>query len=223
MRRRMALLVGVGAALAVLLAGTAAQAHKLKVFAMGDGQQITGYVYYPGGGRAQSLTVKALGPDGAILGEVTTDNQGRFALSAKFRCDHRLVVQTPDGHKAAYLLKASELAAELPPLPGAPTKPITAQEPAADALGTFAEEEQDVVALDDLVWSTVRKRMQSLVQDAVREQVQPLREQIEGYEERRRLHDILGGIGYIVGVAGIAFYFLGVSRRRARGPDPPPN
>jgi nickel transport protein len=38
--------------------------------------------------------------------------------------------------------------------------------------------------------------------------INPLREQIAAYEERRRWHDVLGGIGYILGLAGVAFFFL---------------
>lgn len=44
---------------------------------------------------------------------------------------------------------------------------------------------------------------------AVARQIAPLRAQIAAYEERVRLHDILGGIGYIVGLAGLAFFLLG--------------
>ena len=38
--------------------------------------------------------------------------------------------------------------------------------------------------------------------------INPLREQIAAYEERRRWQDVLGGIGYILGLAGVAFFLL---------------
>lgn len=47
---------------------------------------------------------------------------------------------------------------------------------------------------------------------AVARQITPLREQIAVWEERRRLRDVLGGLGYIAGLAGIALFF--VSRRK---------
>ncbi|MEO5338811.1 MAG: hypothetical protein H7841_18305 [Magnetospirillum sp. WYHS-4] len=50
---------------------------------------------------------------------------------------------------------------------------------------------------------------------AVARQIAPLRAQIAAYEERIRWHDVLGGIGYILGLAGIAFFLLG---RRAPRP-----
>ncbi len=53
-----------------------------------------------------------------------------------------------------------------------------------------------------------------LVSSAVNKQVTPLRIQLEEFKEERRFQDVLGGIGYLLGMAGIAFYFLGVRRRR---------
>jgi len=37
---------------------------------------------------------------------------------------------------------------------------------------------------------------------AVRRELQPLREDIARYEQRIRLHDVIGGLGFIVGLAG---------------------
>ena len=42
-----------------LLCGDA-RAHKIKLFATGEGRAIAGYVYFPGGGRARGVTVQAL-------------------------------------------------------------------------------------------------------------------------------------------------------------------
>jgi nickel transport protein len=50
---------------------------------------------------------------------------------------------------------------------------------------------------------------------AVRRELQPLREDIARYEQRMRLHDLLGGAGVIFGLAG--GYALWRSRRRAGG------
>lgn len=48
-------------------------------------------------------------------------------------------------------------------------------------------------------------------QSEVLHQLQDLKEQLAGYEEKTRLHDVLGGIGYIVGLFGLAY---GVAARR---------
>jgi len=51
--------------------------------------------------------------------------------------------------------------------------------------------------------------------ESIRADLASLREQLHGYEQKTRLRDVLGGIGYILGIAGIAFYLLGLRRRQA--------
>jgi len=196
-----------GLLLVLLAVATPARAHKLKVFAMGEGKAIAGYVYFPGGGRARGLTVRALASDGSKAGEATTNAEGEFTIPVAFRCDYELVAETADGHKATFTVKAADLAEELPALGAAEPKPTTRAGAAPKAPST------SVTPPD----ADLRAR----VAQAVRDEVRPLREQIERYEERRRLHDILGGIGYIMGLGGLAFYFLGRRRRDAGDPEQP--
>ncbi len=200
----------------VLMTAGAAEAHKLKVFATGDGRKITGYAYFPGGGRAQDLVVTALAPDGFALGEAITNAEGEFSIAVRYRCDHRLVVQTQDGHKAVFVVGASELATDLPPL-GTGAGNVLASEQAVAPEGRMAAGETAGAedSVDAPPGTSDRDMLQSAVAEAVREQVRPLREQLESYEERVRLHDVLGGIGYVFGIGGVAFYFLGIRRRES--------
>jgi hypothetical protein len=46
-------------------------------------------------------------------------------------------------------------------------------------------------------------------------EIDNLRRQLADYEQRIRLRDVLGGLGYLAGIAGVAFYFLG-SRRSTK-------
>lgn len=68
------------------------------------------------------------------------------------------------------------------------------------------------------VRSTVEpEALQGMIEAAVAQKLRPLQREIVELREEIRLHDILGGIGYIVGIAGISFYFLGVRRRDRTG------
>ena len=49
---------------------------------------------------------------------------------------------------------------------------------------------------------------------SLRAEIVRLEEQFSAYEDRVRLTDILGGIGYIVGITGAAYYYLGARRRK---------
>lgn len=48
--------------------------------------------------------------------------------------------------------------------------------------------------------------------DALRRQVVALREQLDEYEDRVRFRDVLGGLGYLLGLAGVACYVLAKRR-----------
>ncbi len=190
--------------LALLLGASPAVAHSLHVFAEGDGTVIRGKAYFRGGSPAIDAQVMAFGPEGRKLGEARTDAQGAFTLPAPYRCDYRLLVVTDDGHGAEFRVPAEELSATLPPPGGdgdagehgeshggAPAAPAAPAEvpPAPGRPGPVAEELA-----------------------AIRSQISSLREQLAQYEQRTRLRDALGGIGYILGLAGIGFY---VAARRA--------
>ncbi len=168
-------------ALVALPGSPPAFAHALHLVAEGDGTVIRGRAYYQGGSPAVGAQVLAFSPEGRKLGETRTDADGAFTLPASYRCDHRLLVVTGDGHGAEFRLPAAELSASLPP-PG----------------GEAAPPGETAAAADELT--------------AIRSQLASLREQLAGYEQRTRLRDVIGGIGYIVGVAGVAFY---IAARRA--------
>lgn len=185
----------------LLLPAGSAFAHKLKVFASAEGRTITGYVYFPGGGRGKGLQVNFLSMDGAPLGKSTSDENGQFTYTATAAVDHRIVVDSNDGHVGEFVVRAAELdttlPAEAPPAPDAATPPTpTAAEPPATAAAAQPS-----------------TNLEALVDAAVARHVRPLREQLEGYEEKVRMHDILGGIGYILGLLGLAVWFM--NRRAA--------
>lgn len=163
-----------------------AQAHKIKVFASHEGEQITGYGYYPGGGKYQHGTVEIFDQTGQPLTSVTTDQEGRFRFLPPQRQEYTFVISTGDGHRAEYTLAADHEA--------------TAQSaPAAAPAATSAPA--------DAARETMSPVTNQLLEELIARQIAPLREQLERAEEKVRLRDILGGIGYILGVFGIISYF----------------
>ncbi len=186
-------------------AGTA-YAHKLNVFASAEGKTIRGKAYFGGGTPAQNVAVTALSPTGQQIGQTTTDEEGRFALEARFRCDYRLLVETGDGHGGEYTVPASVLPKDLPLLSADlgdgkvagdvgrspnPSIPIAPAEPTAAV----------PLSSDQL--------------ELLHAKIDHLEEQLMAYEDRLRVTDVLGGIGYIVGITGAAYYYFGSRRKRA--------
>ncbi len=160
--------------LGLLLAASPAFAHRVHVSAHALGTKIFGEVEFSGDVAVKNAKVIAYGPAGEKIGETTTDEQGKFSLEARFRCDHRLLVDTGDGHGAEYTVVAAQLSTSLPPRSGL---------------------------------------------DTILSQIIELQRRLDQYERKIRWRDVLGGIGYIMGVAGIAFYFLGVRRKQSQSTD----
>lgn len=175
-------------------------AHKIKVFATVEGDKISGYAYLGGGARVKNAAVRILAADDTVLKETVTDTAGAFRFQAKSPVDHRIIVDAGGGHVAEFTVKAAELA-EL--APSDTTSPAI----------TVADEAYSHSEIDNRLSTT---QLQAVVDKAVARQLRPLREQLDAYQAEVRWRDVLGGIGYIIGIAGIAFYFLG---RRQQPPS----
>jgi nickel transport protein len=184
---------------ALLAAPRPALAHSLKVWVrVAEGATVKGRAYFPGGGRARGVEVQVFGPDERLLGKATTDDQGEFTYTATTRCDHTFVVETGDGHRDEKTIPADQFPVTLPMLTGESGKTTTDSSTAPEITPTLRTFNAPPSEKDELG---------RLVDRAVARHVGPLQDQIAEYESRRRLHDILGGIGYIIGATGIVFYF----------------
>lgn len=177
-------------------------AHKIHIFATADGVEISGSVYSSGGAVAAGLVVGVFGPDGTSLGEATTDEDGEFSYTATLRADHTMRIETPDGHGASYTLSAAELPESLPASGAdAPSESEGAPPVKAAAPPSIGGDEGDLAARVDLL----------------RMQVIEMRKQLDRFQEKKNFQDILGGVGYIIGIAGVAFYLMARGESGRRG------
>jgi hypothetical protein len=114
MRLRSRTIIMAGLAL-LLLAGGAAQAHNIKLFALAEGGQLRGEAYVPGGGKIKQGTVEVHGAGGALLAKTEVDGQGRFAMPMpQGNPPFKLVLKAGPGHRAEYVLSAADLGANAP-------------------------------------------------------------------------------------------------------------
>lgn len=211
--------VRAAAAMVIVCLGCTAPAlaHKVEVFAYAspDGRAIQGEAYLRGGTPMRQAKVTVFGPAGQTLGEATTDDEGKFTVAVRFRCDHRVVLDAGEGHTAEYTVRADELPDDLPPRDGTSPPPETPAETTPGTTGSGASPGPDAPQRATDIAETPDASLEARI-EALTRQVTELRSQLHRYEETTRFRDVLGGIGYILGLAGLAFYFLGVRRKQKR-------
>jgi nickel transport protein len=168
----------------------------LYVFAQREGTTIRGRAYFPGDVPARKSDVIARDASGRELGRTTTDDEGKFALAAREPVDYYLTAETPDGHGGQYVVHAAESPGSLP-----------AKGATKDRIAQVASQTTNHINVPDD--SASKESELAGVRDELaklREQIQELHQQVFESDERLRFRDILGGIGFILGLAGVAFY-----------------
>lgn len=180
-------------ALAAALSASPAWAHSMHVFVSVEGDTVRGRAYFRGGTPARGIAVTAYAPENEAIGQTTTDDEGRFSFVPKSRSDHRFVVDSGDGHGAEARIAAAQLPDSLPPLDSQAT-PAAAQAVAAESVAPLPVAATSV--------------------EALRADLAQVRQQLDRMENSTRVRDALGGLGYILGLAGVAFYLL--ARRQTK-------
>jgi nickel transport protein len=194
----------------VLLAVTSlAEAHNIRLFASVEDHAITGHASYGSGDRIANATVRIGTWNGESLAEVVTAEDGTFRYEPVMRGDLVLTLELADGHVATRTIHADELPLDLPassPMAHAEqaaTGPVAYHDPIAhDHVADHHESNQFPTPAG---WEAV---VRDVVRDEISRQIRPVREQIDRAETAVRWRDVVGGIGYILGLAGLAAVVL---------------
>ena len=176
----------------LILAPLPALAHKVIAGVFPAGDAIEGELGFSNGDMAAAKEVIAFGPDGTELGRILTDSDGFFLYSPTMPVAHTFKADLGAGHVAEITMPAEEVA-EIMGVEVAVTETATPDAP-AEGLATVV-----VASLSD--------EERAMIAKVVRDETRPLRREIAAYREHNDMQTILGGIGYIVGLFGIGFYF----------------
>jgi nickel transport protein len=165
-----------------LLGTSDVYAHKVKLFAIAEGLQIKGYVYFVSGKRIPHLPVTVQDKQGKLLGKTKTNAQGIFHYTAMHPIEHQFNVQTVEGDQARYILTAAEL--------------------------QTTTDVSSILAGDTLIapHKTKQTGCNLALENMLNRAIRPLREQLDAYQTKIWLHDLIGGVGYIFGIMGLILY-----------------
>jgi nickel transport protein len=178
-----------------------ASAHRVNIFAWVEGDTVLVECKYPDGTRVHEGVIRVLDSAGKELLNGKTNTQGEFSFKVPKQDDLTIVLEAGMGHRADWPLSKQDLApaGEAPqPEPAPPSPPA----PKTEAPPSAAKEPAPGAA------SPAPAGMEQAIEKALDKKLAPvLRMLAEMHEQKVRLTDVLGGIGYIIGLVGVAAYF----------------
>ncbi len=180
----------VGCLFVLLISGPApAVAHKVTVFAWVEGDRVITQSKFAGGRSAKGARLEVFNSDGEKLLEGLSDDQGQFAFNAPQPEDLQIVLIAGAGHRAEWWVRADEFT---PAAAGEGSRPSSPPAPPR-------EQSPDTVTL-------TRDELQLLVESAVERKLAPILRRLEQQGDGPTLSDVVGGIGYILGLVGLGAY-----------------
>ncbi|SMP16807.1 cobalt ABC transporter permease [Shimia sagamensis] len=172
----------------LLCAPLPAMAHKVIAGVFPAGDAIEGELGFSSGDMAVGQEVIVYGPDGAELGRTVTDEDGFFLYTPTSPVAHSFTADMGAGHVAKVVMPAEEVAEIMGVAAIVADAPVEKVATNSKTVASLSDEERQAIA------------------KSVRDEIRPLRREIAAYREKNDMQNILGGIGYILGLFGFGFY-----------------
>ena len=173
------------------LASSQALAHKVNLFAYAEGDEVYVEGYFVDGKAAQNSKVQVLAPNGDLLLEGITDDQGQYRFPVPQRTDLKIIVNAGMGHQTDFLLSAAEFEPET-----------------VEALAVQSSELETRASSETTVPSAINNsELDAVVRKAVNEAIKPLVRELSAAQQKASLSSIVGGVGYIIGFLGLFAFF----------------
>ena len=170
-----------------------ALAHKVIIFAWVEGNTVFTESKFSGGKKAINARVEIFDKDGKKLLEGKTDNKGEFSFKIPKLTDLRIVLNAAMGHKAEWTVPESEIR----------------------EAGNILEKKSAVEPSGPTTVGLSKEEVKKIVEDSLDKKLRPIVRMItESKNTKPSLTEIIGGIGYIFGLIGVALYFKNRGKKR---------
>ena len=190
-------------------------AHRVNIFAWTEGDQIIAECGFNGGNKVKQGQIAVYdAATGAKLLEGKTDDGGdfRFPIPAEGKAHGlRLVVKAGEGHQNEWTMEAAELTSvQASAQPAVATATTAAAGPSPAQASPAGKPQTGAQAVGTAAAGLSAAEVQSIVNASLDAKLGPIRKELaEMRVARPGFTEIFGGIGWLVGLAGVALYFKG--------------
>lgn len=184
-------------ALVALLAPVRVMAHKVMVFGYVEDGKVKTISKFSGGKKVQGGKIRVFDEDGRELLQGVTDENGEFTFDIPSKKGLKIELEAAMGHKNVSVIPADQLAV-------AGDSPVgeSRSEPGGEATPEMPAAEENPADSGD----RNQRNLEAAVETVLDRKVMPVLQMMAEKEDKPRVADILGGLGYIVGLVGIALY-----------------
>lgn len=208
-----------------LLWPAAALAHKVTVFAYVDGANIVIDAFYSKSNKVSNGTITLRNAaTGEQYASAVTDESGALTLpvptkAIAARADLRVVLVAGEGHQDEIMVKASEFsalsAAAAKPAAAAQAQPKTESARTGGKPGSPGSAQPATNIPAQLDEAALTRIINQAVEQAVESRMAPVKRLLlESAQKGPGPTEIIGGIGYIVGLFGLAAFVAGRRKNR---------
>jgi nickel transport protein len=177
-----------------------ASAHRVNIFAWVEADTVFVECKYPDGTKVHEGVIRVLDSAGKELLNGKTNTKGEFSFKVPQQAALKIVLEAGMGHRAEWDIPADELS-------GA-GKSTSAAPPAAPQQPLKSEASPQASTASASVGQPLPAGIEQTIEKALDKKLAPvLRMLAEMHAQKVRLTDVLGGIGYIIGLVGVAAYF----------------
>ncbi len=190
--------------LCILYGGVnSASAHRVNVFAWVEGDTIYVEGKFAGGKKVTSGKIVVTDPRGNQLLSGLTNDQGEFSFKVPQRTDLKIVLIAGQGHQTEWTIRATEME-------GLPSK--TASDKSAEK--AVQSERKKGVAITSVDTRTAAPdtaikpdELEAIIETVLDRKLKPITRMLADIrQDAPSVGDIFAGIGYILGLVGIAAY-----------------
>ncbi|RZB35016.1 MAG: nickel transport protein [Desulfobacteraceae bacterium Eth-SRB1] len=176
---------------------TPAFAHKVTIFAWVEGDTIYTQSKFSGGKKAKGSLVTVFDTEGNRLLGGKTDEKGEYSFKIPKKTGLKIVLKASMGHMAEWKIPVEEIVA---------VQASQNKTPEAGVISNTASP-SNLAPISDST-SLQREEIRRLIDESLDKKLSPIISMLAKLQDQDPgISEVMGGIGYIFGLVGVALYF----------------
>ncbi len=180
-----------------------ALAHRVNVFAWVEGDKIHVESKFSGGKKVKAGKVVVTDPQGVELISGLTNEHGAFSFKVPKQSDLRIIVMAGQGHQGQWTVREAELQGLTSETAIKPAGSKRLYSDPQSAVANTSGRSDAVASGQDINV----KELENIIETVLDRKLQPINRTLAEMQQKGPgVSDIFAGIGYILGLVGIAAY-----------------